>query len=251
MGAYVRNKSVNCRRRTTGNGKDAVKLAESKKPNLVLMDIMIHGDFDGIATAGYIYRHYNIPVVYLTANSDQNTFNRAKATSPFGFVLKPFEERELQITIEMALYRHMAEEKIRNNQIYLTTLLRCMGDGIVATNAEGVVQLVNQAAERILGCKSTDIIYKSVMETLNISDSRGTNKTEKFLKEATNAGEIIDISGNYISPISGKAKSRVLGALTMVTNDDKINLGYIIAFREVDTDKTNLLEASTAEKIPS
>src|SRR4051812_7219968 len=85
--------------------QDAIETAGRLRPNLVLMDIHLKGDMDGIEAADHIYRHFNIPVVHLTAYSDQATLERARTTAPFGYVLKPFQERDLQIAIEMATYR--------------------------------------------------------------------------------------------------------------------------------------------------
>src|SRR5689334_12153209 len=87
-------------------GHDAISKATAQRPNLVLMDIRIEGDMDGIQTAEAIRSELDIPVVFLTAYADQATLARAKITEPFGYILKPFEERELQSTIEIALYRH-------------------------------------------------------------------------------------------------------------------------------------------------
>jgi CheY-like chemotaxis protein len=86
----------------------AIRRVGKTHPDLVLMDIMLDGEFDGIQAADYIGRHYDIPVVFLTANSDPKTLERAKAAGPFGYLLKPFQERVLQTAIEMAIYRFSA-----------------------------------------------------------------------------------------------------------------------------------------------
>ena len=90
-------------------GEDAVDQAGAQKPDLVLMDIILKGDMDGVEAATRIGNQYRIPVVYLTAHSDAATMERAKQTEPFGYLLKPFDERMLHTTIEVALYRHQAE----------------------------------------------------------------------------------------------------------------------------------------------
>ncbi|MBI4445759.1 MAG: response regulator [Acidobacteria bacterium] len=90
----------------------AIQAVEQNRPNLVLMDIRLKGPRDGIETAGYIRQHLHIPVVYLTAHSDEATLKRAKDTAPFGYVLKPFQERELLVAIEMATHMHMLEQRI-------------------------------------------------------------------------------------------------------------------------------------------
>ncbi len=87
-------------------GEDAIIKAEGIRPDLVLMDIMLKGEIDGIHAAGEIHKRFNIPVVYLTAYSDEETLYRAKLTEPYGYILKPFEEDDLRTTIEIALYRH-------------------------------------------------------------------------------------------------------------------------------------------------
>ena len=93
------------------SGKDAIKKAAEKRPDLVLMDIVLEGDIDGIEAAEQIRTRFNIPVVYLTAYADEATVQRAKMTAPYGYLLKPFNERELHAAIEIALYKHMMERE--------------------------------------------------------------------------------------------------------------------------------------------
>lgn len=87
-------------------GEDAIIKAEGILPDLVLMDIMLKGEIDGIHAAGEIRSRFNIPVIYLTAYSDEETLERTKLTEHYGYILKPFEEEDLRTTIEIALYRH-------------------------------------------------------------------------------------------------------------------------------------------------
>ncbi len=93
------------------SGEEAVQKAAETHPDLVLMDIVLKGDMDGVEAAQQIRDRFHIPVVYLTAYADEDTLQRAKITEPFGLILKPFEERELHAAIEMALYKHKAEEE--------------------------------------------------------------------------------------------------------------------------------------------
>ena len=95
------------------SGEKAVAMAGQSRPDLVLMDIRLEGRMDGIEAAQEIRRQWRLPVVYLTAYADDTTLERAKVTEPFGYILKPFKERELKTVIEMALYKHRAEEEIR------------------------------------------------------------------------------------------------------------------------------------------
>jgi PAS domain S-box-containing protein len=97
-------------------GEQAVTLAETARPSLILMDILLAGDMDGIEAAGRIQESCSLPVIFLTAHSDSETLVRAKRTAPFGYLLKPFNERELETHIEMALYRHQIEGALRENE---------------------------------------------------------------------------------------------------------------------------------------
>ncbi|HWQ47491.1 MAG TPA: response regulator [Methanosarcina sp.] len=95
------------------SGEDAISKAESTFPDVVLMDIMLKGDMDGVEAAREIRERFDVPVVYLTAYSDNKILERAKSTEPFGYIIKPFDEKDLYSSIEVALHRHR-EEKEKN-----------------------------------------------------------------------------------------------------------------------------------------
>lgn len=95
------------------SGQEAIDKSGRLRPDLVLMDIKLRGDMDGVEAANFIIKSYDIPVVFLTAYSDDQTLNRAKMTGPFGYLLKPFEERDLRSAIEIALYKHGIEQEFR------------------------------------------------------------------------------------------------------------------------------------------
>lgn len=97
-------------------GEEAIQKAGELKPDLVLMDIVLKGEMDGIDAAQKIRELFDIPLIYLTAYSDEKTLERAKVTEPFGYVLKPFEDREIQSAIEMALYKHQMEKKLKESE---------------------------------------------------------------------------------------------------------------------------------------
>ncbi|EKQ55713.1 MAG: CheY-like receiver domain-containing protein [Methanobacterium sp. Maddingley MBC34] len=97
-------------------GEEAIEKVGELKPNLVLMDIVLKGEMDGIDAALKIRELFNIPIIYLTAYSDEKTLERAKITEPFGYVLKPFEDREIQSAIEMAIYKHQMEKKLKESE---------------------------------------------------------------------------------------------------------------------------------------
>ncbi|HEY9874721.1 MAG TPA: ATP-binding protein [Candidatus Obscuribacterales bacterium] len=98
---------------SVSSGEEAIKKVSENQPDLVLMDIMLKGEMDGITATEEIRKTFDIPVIYLTAYADENTLQRAKVTDPFGYILKPFDDRDLHTTIEIALRRHIAEAAVR------------------------------------------------------------------------------------------------------------------------------------------
>ncbi len=91
------------------SGEEAIEQVTQFQPDLALMDIRLKGQMDGIEAAAHLKRHFNIPVIYLTAHSDDSTLQRASETEPLGYLLKPFEERQLYTTLEIALNRKRVE----------------------------------------------------------------------------------------------------------------------------------------------
>ncbi len=93
------------------SGIEAINKAEGFLPDLVIMDIRLKGDMDGTQAAQTIRERFNIPIIYLTAHSDDETLKRAKQTEPYGYILKPFEEDDLRTAIEIALYKYQMENR--------------------------------------------------------------------------------------------------------------------------------------------
>jgi signal transduction histidine kinase/response regulator of citrate/malate metabolism len=120
-------------------GEEAVLLASRLRPHLVLMDIWLKGPMDGIEAAEAIRRQEDVPVIYLTAHSDAATFSRAKLTDPFGYILKPFDERELATHIEMALYKHETDRQLRESEARFRLLSATAGRLLATDNPQGIV----------------------------------------------------------------------------------------------------------------
>lgn len=104
------------------SGEEAISLVETKHPDLILMDIFLQGEIDGIQAANQIWNSYKIPVIYLTANADISTVNQAKSTGSFGYILKPFKIQELQATIEIALSKYQEQTKTEDDLKQANTL---------------------------------------------------------------------------------------------------------------------------------
>lgn len=122
---------------SVSSGEEALALAREAKPDLALIDIVIKGMMDGIQTSRDLWERFKVPVVYVTAYADETIIKRAKLTEPFGYILKPFDERELRIAIEIALYKAEMETKLRDREERLSTLLQNVKEGVIATDGGG------------------------------------------------------------------------------------------------------------------
>ncbi len=152
----------------TGRGDEAVRLTEELRPSLVLMDIRLQGNMDGIVAAEAIRSRFLAAVVFITAHADNATLDRARITEPFGYLLKPFNERELRTTIEMALYKHAAEKRLRDSERRLATTLASIGEGVIALDADGLVTFMNPVAENLTGWASAEANGKSLAAVFRI-----------------------------------------------------------------------------------
>ena len=155
---------------TIGTGDLAIQTALQNQPDLILMDIQLRGALDGVQTATAITSQQDVPIVYLTANSDEATLQRAKATGPFGFLVKPFEERAIQAGIEMALYKHQTEKRTREREQWLATTLGSIADAVITTDAEGRITFLNAAAEELSGWARIEATGHPYAEVFHVLD---------------------------------------------------------------------------------
>jgi DNA-binding NarL/FixJ family response regulator len=137
--------------------ESARRLANAASPDLALLDIRLKGTEDGIDIAEHLRRE-RIGFVYLTSHADAATLARARTTEPLGYVLKPFDAREMVPVLEMAFYRHGAERRLRDMEAWLNLTLRSIGDGVVVTDAQRRVTYLNPVAERLLGWSRHDAL---------------------------------------------------------------------------------------------
>ena len=147
---------------TAARGEQAIRMAKVAPPDLVLMDIRLAGPLDGVTTAECLKAFADVPVVFLTAHSDRETIKRASVTEPFGYILKPFEERDLTTQIEIARYKHQAERRLRDSEALYRGLIETAVDSIVTIDWSGAIRSCNAATERMFGYRREDLIGRHV-----------------------------------------------------------------------------------------
>ena len=154
-------------------GTVAVEAALALRPDLILMDVRLEGDMDGIRASELINEKMRVPVIYLTGDSDHKTLQRAKAASAYGYVLKPFHIRNLIVAIEVAVDRFEMEQRLEDSQLTYATILGSIAEGVIAVDTQGRVRFMNGVAERLTGWSTRETQLKPLEAILDITDSVG------------------------------------------------------------------------------
>jgi CheY-like chemotaxis protein len=160
------------------DGAEAISLAKDRSPDIILMDIMLAGGLDGIEAAKLIRSKYGIPVIFLTAYTDEKTLERAKEVEPAGYILKPFKERELYTTIDIALYKHSIDRKLRKQERLFSAILHSINDGIIATDTELSIAFMNPIAEDITGWRETAAKGRHASSVITLRDPRSQRELQ-------------------------------------------------------------------------
>jgi PAS domain S-box-containing protein/putative nucleotidyltransferase with HDIG domain len=214
------------------SGERAIEAASATSPDLVLMDIVLKGELDGISAAEKLWEEFSIPVIYLTAYADDTTFQRAKLTKPFGYLLKPFEERELQTTIEMALYKSKMETRLREREQWLATVLRSIGDGIIATDGGGRVTFMNPLAEQLTGWSQEEALNKPLPAVfMTKEDAAGTGALPK---ESVSSGPAApSANAEHLLAIRSGGEVPVEQTMTQILDAKNESKGNVLVFRDI------------------
>ncbi|MFZ5501306.1 MAG: response regulator, partial [Candidatus Micrarchaeota archaeon] len=146
------------------SGEEALQRVEQERPDLVLMDVVLQGNMDGIEAARRIRSRIDIPIIYLTAYTDAKMLERAKATEPFAYMIKPFRERELHTNIEMALFKHELDRRLRESQEWFSGILDSMGHAVIAADRSAAVRFMNPMAQRITGWSVDEVAGRPLGE---------------------------------------------------------------------------------------
>ncbi len=215
------------------SGEEAINKAAETSPDLVLMDIRIKGDMDGVEAAGQIYTRFNVPVIYLTAYADADTLERAKITEPVGYLLKPFKERELYTTIETGLSKHRIERKLKESEKWLATVLNSIGDAVIASNAKGCVIFMNPIAEALTGWKQSDAFGRNATEVFHVVDEETRALIESPITKALLLNVSVGLPKNTTLITKNGAEIPIdYSAAPILDNQGNIT-GAVLVFRDI------------------
>jgi PAS domain S-box-containing protein len=218
---------------TAATGEDACALALRHKPDLVLMDIWLNGPMDGIQAAERIHATDDIPIIYVTANADEITLDRAKRTQPYGYVLKPFEELELRTTIEIALTQHRFESRLKESEQRFSTTLTSIGDAVIATDDRRAVTFINPVACALLGIARDDALGKDIEGLFRIIDEQTRQPRVQPVREALASGSIRRPEWPAVLVDSANTERPIYYNVAPIRNAKGQTQGAVLVFRDI------------------
>ncbi|MCP4677421.1 MAG: PAS domain S-box protein [Deltaproteobacteria bacterium] len=214
-------------------GEQSLEKAKECQADLVLMDIMLKGKMDGTEAAELIQTQLDIPIVYLTAFTDENVLNRAKVTEPFGYVIKPFENRELNTAIEIALYKHRIEKKLRQSEACLSTTLKSIGDAVIATDTKGYIVFMNSVAQSLTGWNEDEAVGKLLTDVFNTKNDETREQVENNVDTVIGKSTITSLANSTIL-IAKDGKEIPIDENEASIRDEEGNItGVVMVFRDI------------------
>ena len=232
---------------TAESGEEAVALAMKLHPDLVLMDIWLKGPMDGIEAAETIRRGHDVPVIYLTAHSDPATLARAKVTGPFGYILKPFEQRELATQVEMALYRHQTDRELRQQREWFRVTLSSIGDAVIATDVEGRLTFLNPIAESLTGWMTEEALGLPVQSIFRVVNEQTGKPLEEPVTHVLSSGQAVALA-NHAALVGKNGQTvPIEDSAAPILDAASQMIGVVLVFHDV-TEKRRSEEALAKAK---
>jgi two-component system cell cycle sensor histidine kinase/response regulator CckA len=236
--------------RAAATGAQALRFAAELPPDLVLMDIKLKGDIDGIETVHRLQKSRSVPVVYLTGNSDESTLARARETGPHSYLLKPFNERDLRTTIEIALRKFEFERHIAERERWFSTTLESIGDAVIATDDKERITFMNAVAEVATGWNRADATGRPVAEVLRLIDGANEPIADP-VRRALRTRFAVTLPADAKLVQRDGTERAIDDAATPIVDAKGILLGGVVVFRDVTDRKRLEQRVALSERLAS
>jgi len=211
---------------------DAIAKAGRLRPGLALMDIRLGGKGDGIDAAGALRRRFDIPSIFITAFADDDTLGRASAMEPFGYLVKPFQDRELHAAIEIAIYKHQAEKALRSSEARLSALFQLAPDAIVMADPDGHITLCNRAASSLFGSSQEELLGRRLSELFR---EDGLENGNAVVAELGRKGSLHNLE--LAVPARAGDPVQVEVSASVMQDDAGTRTGYVAIWRDISERK--------------
>ncbi len=214
-------------------GEEAVRRAGELGPALVIMDIVLAGLMDGITAAEQIMSRNDIPVIYMTAHTDEKILKKSKGAALYGYVYKPIRDRDLQAAIEVALDRHAFARKLIESQQWLMATLRSISEAVIATDTRGRVKFMSAMAEALTGWRHEQAVGQDIQQVIPLLDSETCEPVEnywaRYLKE-----EAIGFGFQWYKLRRNRRILTIGCSIGAIRNEKGEPLGIVTVFKKSD-----------------
>ena len=213
-------------------GAEALSQIPTARPDLVLMDIRLKGDMDGVETARQIRTNFRLPVIFLTAHADDATLQRAKAADPVGYIVKPFAETTVNAVIQTALHKHELDRCLRESEEWLTTTLGCIGDAILATDSSGRIRFVNRVAEALTGWSAEEAMGKDVDRVFRLRDGGTREPVPCPVATILRDGKSLELAADTILVCRDGSERQIADSASPIKDKTGNVIGAVLVFRD-------------------
>ena len=232
-------------------GEEALAQIPLLRPDLVLIDIHLSGALDGIDTANALQAGGSTAVLFLTAFADKATVFRAAAQGAYGYIIKPFAERELLAAVEVALFKASADRSFRAREQWVTTTLNSIGDAVIATDASGRVRFVNPVAEELTGWSAQEALAQPLEVVLHLLDAGTRARLELPTVKAIARDEVVQLDTDALL-VRRDGSERLINDSAAPTHDETGKLaGTVIVFRDISEKRGLEQKLSITERLAS
>ncbi len=235
---------------TVTTGEECIRVASERCPDLVLMDIRIKGNIDGVSTAEILKDKFDVPVVFLTAHADDETIDRAKKSSPFGYLLKPFKPAELKSVVEIAISKHEVERKIRMREKWLSTSMQAIGDAVIAVDKAGNITFMNSTAEEITGHEQANVVGRKLVDVMPLINENTRELVQTPIIRVLKEKKVFSLPAN--TSLVGQQNEMPIETSAAIIDDAGELAGAVIVFRSEKEKKEHMKQqVALADRLTS
>ncbi len=218
-------------------GERAIDSLKTELPDLILMDIKLKGELSGIETAAAIRAEHDIPVIYITSYSDEKTLELAKATDPFGYIVKPFEDRELRIVIELAIHKHTMGRRLKENEQWFKTTLSSIGDGVITTDMQGCVTFMNPVAETLTGWNIAEAKGLPITDVFHIVNEESREIVKNPVTKVIETGRTVGLANHTLLISKNGRELPIKDSSAPILLDNEQPVGIVLVFQDNEKDR--------------
>jgi two-component system, cell cycle sensor histidine kinase and response regulator CckA len=231
-------------------GADCLRQASTHRPDLVLMDVRIRGELDGIQTAKLLRSQFDVPVVFLTAYADDDTVKRAREAEPHGYILKPFRASDLRAGVEIAVFKHRLESQLKDRERWFSTTLRAIGDAVITVDSEEKVTFVNRVGEALSGSTQEQLVGRRLCDVFPIVDERTGLPVSVPVREAfVGEGPTRIPSGSALARPDGDVP--IEDSVAPIVDENGKLWGAVIVFHDVSEQRRLEKQVAHSDRLAS